>query len=155
MRTPRGPERRAFRPIELVWDFGLALAFGLAAIGLFAAMWSGPSDDSASPRGVFVGTFSSAEANADMISIHVTANASLRNIIHGSETEIAIPKGGTVAQLSNRLTDRYPELEPAAMVAINGGMLPLSLGLNDGQTVELMAPHSASLTFLGRPLPAP
>ena len=39
------------------------------------------------------------------------------------------------------------------MVAMNGGMLPQSLELRDGQTVELMAPHSAGLTFLGKPVP--
>lgn len=90
-----------------------------------------------------------------MISIRVTANASVRNVIGGYDTEVLIPKGGTVAQLANRLTDRYPELEPLAMVAQGGGMLPQSLELRDGQTVELMAPHSAGLTFLGKPLPTP
>ena len=154
MRTPHGLHRRTLRPTELVWDFGVALAFGLAAVGLFAAVWSPPAPDPG-PQPIFIGTLNSTEVSANMISIRVTANASLRNVIGGPETEVLIPNGGTVAQLANRLTDRYPELEPLAMVAMNGGMLPQSLELRDGQTVELMAPHSAGLTFLGKPVPTP
>ena len=154
MRTPRGLRQHTPRRADLVWDFGLALVFGLSALGLFAVVWSPPAPDPG-PQPIFIGTLNSAEASANMISIRVTANASLRNVIGGSETEVLIPNGGTVAQLANRLTDRYPELEPLAMVAMNGGMLPQSLELRDGQTVELMAPHSAGLTFLGKPLPTP
>jgi molybdopterin converting factor small subunit len=152
MRPTRGKDRRALRPAELIWDAGMALAFGLAAIGLFAAIWSPPETRSASEP-VFIGTLDTAAANSDTISIRVTATGSMRNIIGGDKTEVQIPKGGTVAQLTNRLTDRYPPLQPFAMVALNGGMLPQSLELADGQTVELMAPHSAGLTFLGKPLP--
>lgn len=152
MRTPRGKDGRALRPAELLWDAGMALAFGIAAIGLFAAIWSPPD---AEPRlqPVFIGTLDTTAANADAISIRVTAAGSMRNIIGGDETEVQIPKGGTVAQLTNRLTDRYPALQPLAMVALNGGMLPQSLELRDGQTVELMAPHNAGLIFLGKPVP--
>jgi molybdopterin converting factor small subunit len=132
----------------------MALVFGVAAVSLFAAVWSPPAPDPG-PQPIFIGTLSGAEASADMISIRVTANASVRNVIGGYDTEVFIPRGGTVAQLANRLTERYPQLEPLAMVAQGGGMLPQSLELRDGQTVELMTPHSAGLTFLGKPLPTP
>jgi molybdopterin converting factor small subunit len=132
----------------------MALVFGVTAVSLFAAVWSPPAPDPGT-QPIFIGTFSSTEASANTISIRVTASASLQNVIGGYETEVFIPKGGTVAQLANRLTDRYPQLEPLAMVAQGGGMLPQSLELRDGQTVELMPPHSAGLTFLGKPLPTP
>lgn len=152
MRTPRGTKTRGLRPKELAWELGVAVAFGLAAIGIFAALWSPPSSD-AGPQQVFIGSLDPALADANTISVHVKTTGSMREVIGGPVIDVQIPKGGTVAALDNRLTDRYPVLEPYAMVALNGGMLPLSLELADGQTVELMAPHSAGLTFLGKPLP--
>jgi hypothetical protein len=131
----------------------LALALGTAAVAFVAAIWSpsAPAEQTREP--VFVGSFDFAATSADMMTIRVTATGSMQNVVSGAEVSVQIPKGGTVAQLTNRLTDRYPVLQPYAMVALNGGMLPLSLPLEDGQTVELMAPHSAGLTFLGKPLP--
>jgi molybdopterin converting factor small subunit len=127
----------------LAWEIAVALAFALAAIAVFVALWSPGAGHSSAPQPVFVGTWSGSEvAGPDMISVRVTAAASMRNIIHGSETTVQVPKGATVAQLSNRLVDRYPILaNPYAMVSIAGAMLPLSYPLSDGQTVELMPPH--------------
>jgi molybdopterin converting factor small subunit len=145
MNTAREAGRRSrsshHNAYELAWDIALALAFAAAAFVLFLSVWPGPGADTSHAQ-VFVGTLNVAEAQANTISIRVTANASMKNIIHGSETTVQVPKGGTVAQLSNRLVDRYPILaNPYAMVSINGGMLPLSYPLTDGQTVELMPPH--------------
>lgn len=119
----------------------LALAFASAGLFIFLAAWPGPGTDTSSSQ-VFIGTLNAAEVKADTITIRVTATAGMKNIINGTETTVQLPKGSTVAQLSNRLVDRYPILaNPYAMVSLNGGMLPLSYPLSDGQTVELMPPH--------------
>jgi hypothetical protein len=161
------------RPREFAVELTIALVLSLSAVVLFAALWSPPARKSG-PQPIFVGSLAGARAQAgsltnirgtyaspaasalditESVTITVTATGSVANIIGGPQIEVPIPKGGTVAQLTNRLTDRYPQLQPYAMVALNGGMLPQTLPLSDGQKVELMAPHSAGLTFLGKPLP--
>jgi molybdopterin converting factor small subunit len=176
MRSPRGKDRAELEPTALAVELTLALVLSLSAIIVFASVWTPPAKEAGPPQ-LFVGSLTAGTAPSfttgdgsntassepativggldisQTITITVTARGSQRNIIGGSQIEVEIPKGGSVAQLNNRLTDRYAALEPYAMVAINGGMLPLTLPLSDGQTVELMAPHSAGLTFLGKPLP--
>jgi molybdopterin converting factor small subunit len=79
-------------------------------------------------------------AGGKTITINVTTFGSLRSIIGGETTSVAMPEGSTVGDLSNHLADLYPALAPAAMLTIDDTyeMLPLDKVLADHQTVELI-----------------
>jgi molybdopterin converting factor small subunit len=128
-----------------VRDIGLGVTCGLAALGIAAGAWisglrgHGNADGAlADPGGASLGT---AElASAKTITINVTTFGSLRSVIGDAATRVTMPEGSTVTALSKHLADLYPELAPAAMLAIGDAseMLPLDKVLTDGQSVDLV-----------------
>jgi molybdopterin converting factor small subunit len=126
-------------------DIGLGVTCGLAALGIAAGAWIGVlrghgnvGDALAAPGGASLGAGGLASANT--ITINVTTFGSLRSVIGGAATRVTMPEGSTVADLSQHLADIYPELAPAAMLAVDDAseMMPLDKVLTDGQSVELI-----------------
>jgi molybdopterin converting factor small subunit len=126
-------------------DIALGATCGLAALGIAAGAWIGALRGQGNAEGALAapgGTSlrSGEGANGKTITINVTTFGSLRSVIGGAATRVTMPEGATVSALSWHLADLYPELAPAAMLAVNDAseMLPLNEVLIDGQSVELI-----------------
>jgi molybdopterin converting factor small subunit len=133
------------RDAHVFRDVGLGVTCGLAALGMAAGAWIGLLRGQGNAEGAVAtpgGTSwpSGVSANAKMIAINVTTFGSLRSVIGGAATRVAMPEGSTVATLSWRLADLYPALAPAAMLAVDDSsqMMPLDKVLTDGQSVRLI-----------------
>jgi molybdopterin converting factor small subunit len=128
-----------------VRDIGLGVTCGLAALGIAAGAWIGVLRGHGNAEGAFAapgGTswLSGESASANTITINVTTFGSLRSVIGGAATRVTMPEGSTVSALSGHLADVYPQLAPAAMLAVNDSseMMPLNEVLTDGQSIELI-----------------
>jgi molybdopterin converting factor small subunit len=126
-------------------DIGLGVTCGLAALGITAGAWIGALRGHGTAEGAFAAPGgaslgSGGLASAKTITINVTTFGSLRSVIGGAATSVTMPEGSTVADLSGHLADIYPELAPAAMLAVDDSseMMPLDKVLTDGQSVELI-----------------
>jgi molybdopterin converting factor small subunit len=128
-------------------DLRLGVSLGLAATGIAAATWTGvlavPARLAAAVgASVSAGREGSASAGAETITVRVRPTGSLRWIVDSPEVEVQVPKGTTVAGLSDRLGDRYPGVDAMAMLAVSGKddeMLPLDAVLTDGEQVDLVS----------------
>jgi molybdopterin converting factor small subunit len=126
-------------------DIGLGVTCGLAALGIGVGAWIGAlrghgnSEDALAAPGA-TSLRSGESASANTITINVTTFGSLRSVIGGAATRVTMPEGSTVSALSGHLADVYPQLAPAAMLAVNGSseMMPLNEVLTDGQSIELI-----------------
>ncbi len=126
-------------------DIGLGVTCGLAAVGIAAATWIGALRSHGNAEGALAATDGTSLgagglASANTITINVTTFGSLRSVIGGAATRVTMPEGSTVTALSEHLADLYPELAPAAMLAVDDAseLLPLDKVLTDGQSVELI-----------------
>jgi molybdopterin converting factor small subunit len=126
-------------------DFGLGVTCGLAAVGIAAGAWIGVLCGHGNAEGALAASGGASLgagglASANTITINVTTFGSLRSVIGGAATRVTMPEGSTVADLSEHLADVYPQLAPAAMLAVNDSseMMPLNEVLTDGQWIELI-----------------
>lgn len=126
-------------------DFRLGITLGLAATGIAAAAWNGGL---AEPAGLATSVTSPAVAalsndgGTDTITIHVRATGTLRWMVGARDVDIQVPRGTTIAALTDRLSDRYPDLGAMAMLTVGGRddeMLPLDALVADGDRVDLVA----------------
>jgi molybdopterin converting factor small subunit len=142
---PGRKRRPSDRHAHVFRDIGLGATCGLAALGIAAAAWIGALRGQGNAEGALAATDGTSLgagglASATAITINVTTFGSLRSVIGGAATRVTMPEGSSVADLSEHLADLYPELAPAAMLAVDDAseMLPLDKVLTDGQSVELI-----------------
>jgi molybdopterin converting factor small subunit len=140
-RRPAPSDRHAL----VLRDIGLGVTCGLAALGIAAATWIGALRGHSNAEGAVAAPEATSlrsgeSANTKTITINVTTFGSLRSVIGGAATRVTMPEGSTVSALSGHLADVYPQLAPAAMLAVDDSseMLPLDKVLTDGQSVELI-----------------
>ncbi len=140
-RRPARGDRRA----HVFRDIGLGVTCGLAALGIAAGAWIGVLRGHGNAEGALAASSgaslnSGGLASANTITINVTTFGSLRSVIGGAATSVTMPQSSTVADLSAHLADIYPELAPAAMLAVDDSseLMPLDKVLTDGQSVELI-----------------
>ncbi len=138
----RADRQRPKTPVNArVRDIGFGVTAGIAALGI--AVWSGAvagPEQTASASGFPTAVCCHGETAT--MTITVRASGSLRAVIGGGQAQIAVPGQTTVATLGHRLADLYPELAPAATLAVAGAgeMLSLDHVLSDGEVVELIPP---------------
>jgi molybdopterin converting factor small subunit len=140
-RRPAPSDRRA----HVFRDIGLGVTCGLAALGIAAVAWIGALRGDGNAEGALAAAGGASLgagglASANTITINVTTFGSLRSVIGGAATRVTMPEGSTVSALSGYLADIYPQLAPAAMLAVNDSseMMPLNEVLTDGQSIELI-----------------
>lgn len=141
----RRPSTASDRDAHVFRDIGLGVTCGLAAFGIAAAAWIGALRGHGNAEGALAAPGATSlrsgeSASANTITINVTTFGSLRSVIGGAATRVTMPEGSTVSALSGHLADVYPQLAPAAMLAVNDSseMMPLNEVLTDGQSIELI-----------------
>jgi molybdopterin converting factor small subunit len=77
------------------------------------------------------------------MTVHVRLFAGLRGLVGGSDIELALPAGATIATLRDRLTEEYPVLEGfmgTLVCAVAEEVQPPGHVLADGDLVDLIPP---------------